>query len=72
MTATVWMLKIVLPYPEEMNILVRIGWMCLPIALGGFVYAVVTWKAGCGEWEWVREVFTRAGLREEGKGGEDD
>jgi putative peptidoglycan lipid II flippase len=72
MAATVWMLKIVLPYPEEMNILVRIGWMCLPIALGGFVYAVVTWKAGCGEWEWVREVFTRAGLREEGKGDEKD
>jgi hypothetical protein len=40
--------------------------------LGGFVYAVVTWKAGCGEWEWVREVFTRAGLREEGKGDEKD
>ncbi|MFP4482674.1 MAG: murein biosynthesis integral membrane protein MurJ [Thermovirgaceae bacterium] len=65
MVAAVGMLKVVLPYPEEMNILARSGWMCLPIALGGIVYGAVTWKAGCGEWEWLREVFTRKVHREE-------
>ncbi len=65
MVAVVWVLKVVLPYPEKMNILFRAGWICLPIALGAVVYAAVTWKAGCGEWDWLREVFTRKVLGED-------
>jgi hypothetical protein len=59
MSVAVFLLKLVLPYPEELNILVRAGWMVLPIGTGGAVYGFATWMAKCGEWEWLREVFAR-------------
>jgi putative peptidoglycan lipid II flippase len=59
MSAAVFLLKLVLPYPLELNIVVRAGWMALPVGAGGAVYGFATWMAKCGEWEWLREVFSR-------------
>jgi len=72
MSVVVFVLKLVLPYPQEMNILVRVGWMVLPVGAGGAVYGFATWMAKCGEWEWLREVFSRKVHPEADRRKEDD
>lgn len=62
MSAAVLALKIVLPYPVQTNILLRGGWMLLPVCAGAAVYGAVTWVGGSGEWEWIREIFMKKAL----------
>lgn len=56
-------LKNLFPYPLYGSILAKGSWILLPVFLGAFVFAAVTWKAGSPEWDWIREAFRGKGVK---------
>ena len=63
-TAMILLWKFLLPYPSTASLTLRLLWLGGVACMGGAVYALVTRRLQCREWEWVRSALRRRGVSE--------
>jgi putative peptidoglycan lipid II flippase len=58
-TAMILLWKFLLPYPSAASLALRLLWLGGIACMGGAVYAFLTRRLKCREWEWVRSAVHR-------------